>query len=107
MDKRLAWMVVGFGLLVIGGGVMGYVAKGSTASIATAGPIGALLSVFGVFALRGAPWARWASCGGCATVAAVMLSRFLRTGALVPALPVAVLGLGLAIVLLRGGRRAA
>ena len=106
MDKRLAWMVVGFGLLVIAGGVIGYT-KGSTASLITAGPMGLVVTGFGVLALRGAPWARRAACVACAAVAGLMLSRLIQTGKLIPGAPVAALGLSLAVVLFRNGRKAA
>ena len=39
MDRRLAWMVVLFGVLVVAGGILGF-AKGSVASLASAGPLG-------------------------------------------------------------------
>lgn len=100
MDRRLAWMVVAFGLLVIAGGVIGY-SKGSVLSLATAGPLGLLTVAFGVFQLRGARWAARAAFFSCAAVAAVMIERLVSSGKLVPALPVAVLGLGLAFMLLR------
>lgn len=104
MDKRLAWMVVGFGLLVIAGGVIGYT-KGSTASLITAGPMGLVVTGSGVLALRGTPWARRAACYACATVAAVMLSRLIQTGKLIPGAPVAALGFALAAVLFRSDRK--
>jgi uncharacterized membrane protein (UPF0136 family) len=105
VDKRLAWMVVGFGLLVIAGGVIGYT-KGSTASLITAGPMGLLVTGFGLLALRGAPWARRAACYACAAVAAVMLSRLIQTGKVIPSAPVAALGLALAAALFRSDRKA-
>ena len=106
MDKRLSFLVVLFGLLVIAGGVIGY-SKGSTASLWTAGPMGALILVFGVLTLRAVPWARRAACVACAAVAAVMLSRVIHTGHLLPGVPVAALGLSLAAVLFRSERPAA
>lgn len=106
MDKRLAWMVVLFGALVVAGGVIGY-AKGSTTSLLTAGPLGLLIIAFGGLGLRGVAWARRAAGMACATVAAVMLSRLIQTGNLMPGAPVAALGISLAAVLFRKDRPAA
>lgn len=100
MDKRLSVLVVLYGVLVIAGGIIGFT-KGSVLSLATAGPLGVLTVVFGVFLLRGARWAARAAFFSCAAVAAVMIERLVATGKIVPAVPVAALGLGLAFLLLR------
>jgi uncharacterized membrane protein (UPF0136 family) len=101
MDKRLSWMVVAYGLLVIAGGIIGYASAGSRASLWTAVPLGTATTVFGVFLLRGARWALRAGFFSCAAVAAVMIERLVSSGKIMPAVPVAALGLGLAFLLLR------
>ncbi len=106
MDKRLSWMVVLFGVLVVAGGVIGYT-KGSTESLLTAGPMGLLIVGCGAMALRGAHWARRVACIACAAVAALMLSRIIQTGKLLPGAPVVALGVSLAAVLFRKNRPAA
>ena len=105
MDKRLFWMVIAFGVLVLAGGAIGYSA-GSTASMVTAGPLAGLMWGFALLTNRGVPWARRATCITCATVAAIMLSRTIQTGHLLPGIPVAALGLALAAVLFRKDRPA-
>lgn len=100
MDKRLSWMVVGYGILVVIGGVIGF-AKGSLASLLTAVPLGVATAVFGGFQLKGSRWALRAAFFTCAATAALMIQRLVETGKIVPAVPVATLGLALAFVLLK------
>ena len=101
MDKRLSWIVVGYGVLVIAGGIIGYAKAGSVLSLATAVPLGLLTVVFGALQLRGVRWAHRAAFFSCAAVAAVMIERLVSSGKIVPAVPVATLGLALAFLLLR------
>ena len=101
MDKRLSWMVLAYGVLVVIGGLIGYLAKGSLLSILTAGPLGLATAAFGSLQLRGARWAVRAAFFSCAAIAAVMIERYMSSGKLLPAVPVATLGLALAFVLLK------
>jgi len=105
LDKRLFWMVMLFGVLVLAGGLIGW-SKGSAASAITASPLAGLMWAFALLSRRGVAWARRATCIACATVGAVMLSRTIQTGHLLPGIPVAALGLALAAVLFRNDRPA-
>jgi len=99
MDRRVPVFVLLYGALVAGGGIVGYVVKGSLASLVSGGSIGLLLLASGAGMLRGSAFsARAAQWLTLATVA-VMAERLIRTGGVVPAVPVMAAGLGLSYVL--------
>lgn len=104
MDRRLAWFVVAFGVLVIVGATIGFL-KGSTASLASGGPIGAGLVAAGLLSLRGLRFGPPAALALCALTALVMALRLYQTGSLMPALPVVVLAVALVVAMLADRRR--
>jgi uncharacterized membrane protein (UPF0136 family) len=104
VDRRLAWLVVAFGLLVLLGAGIGF-AKGSTASLASGGPIGVGIVVAGALSLRGMRAGPPAALALSALTAGVMAWRLATTGSLLPALPVGVLALALFLALLADRRR--
>lgn len=102
-DRRLAALVVAFGVLVVAGGTLGAI-KGSVASIAVAGPIGLGLLGSGVAMLRGLAKARVVAMGLCLATALVMGGRAAMTGKAMPGVPVGILGLALGAVLASASR---
>jgi uncharacterized membrane protein (UPF0136 family) len=104
VDRRLAWFVVAFGVLVIVGATIGFV-KGSTASLASGGPIGVGLVVAGLLSHRGLRAGPPAALALCALTAVVMAVRLASTGSLLPALPVGVLAVALVVAMLADRRR--
>ena len=106
MDRRLAWMVTLFGALVVAGGIMGF-AKGSVASLASAGPLGLGLLACGIAGARGMRAALGAAIALTFLTAAVMAVRLAQTGKLLPSLPVGGLAFALFVALLADRRRQA
>jgi len=106
MDRRLAWMLALFGVLVVAGGILGF-AKGSVASLASAGPLGLGILACGLLAVRGARAVSGAAIALTFLTAAVMAVRLTQTGKLVPGLPVGALALALCVALVTDRRRRA
>jgi uncharacterized membrane protein (UPF0136 family) len=104
VDRRLAWFVVAFGVLVIVGATIGFL-KGSSASLASGGPIGVGLVAAGLLSVRGLRIGPPAALALCALTALVMALRLHQTGSLVPALPVGLLAAALVFAILADRRR--
>jgi len=102
-DRRVSWMVLVFGVLVLAGGVIGSL-KGSVASAVAGGAIGLGLVGCGAAMLAGRRAALPAIALSFVTALA-MAQRVYATGKLVPGLPVGVLAVAVTYVLLAERRR--
>ena len=99
MSRAVPFFVLLFGVLVAGGGVVGWLVKGSVASLVSGGAIGVLLVASGVGMLRRSAFSAKAAQWLVLATVAVMAERLIRTGGIVPAVPVIAAGLGLSYVL--------
>jgi uncharacterized membrane protein (UPF0136 family) len=106
MDRRLSWMVVAFGALVVLGGVIGFW-KGSAASLASGGSLGLTLAAAGILMVRGVRAAVGAAIALTFVTALLMAWRLHTTGRLVPSLPVGVLAMAIFGALVADRRRRA
>ncbi|MBL9087173.1 MAG: TMEM14 family protein [Planctomycetia bacterium] len=105
-DRRPATLVLVFGVLVLAGGVIGFL-KGSAASLAAGGSIGLGLVACGAAMWAGRRAAILPAIALCFVTAIAMAQRLHATGKLVPNLPVGVLAIALGYVLLAERRRRA
>jgi hypothetical protein len=103
VDRRLSWMVVAFGVLVLASGVIGAM-RGVVADVGAGGVLGLGLIACGLVLVFG----RHAALAGvalCFLTAFAMAVRLHRTEALVPALPLGVLAVALGYALMSERRR--
>lgn len=103
-DRRLAGLVVAFGVLVVLGGALGAL-KGSVASLAAGGTLGLGIAVGGAFLLRGRQ-AWFPTIALCFLTAVGMAQRLHASGFFVPSLPVGLMAIALAYALVADRRRA-
>jgi hypothetical protein len=105
IDRRLAWMVVAFGVLVTATGVVGAL-QGSVAAAGAGGVLGVGIGAAGLAMVAGRRIAVAASLVLCVLVALAMLQRMHETGRALPAAPGGILSVALAYALGAERRRA-
>ena len=106
MDRRLAWLVLLFGALLVGGAILAF-ARGSVAEVVPAGTLGLGLVATGGMALRGKRAVLGAAISLTFLTAALMAVRLHQTERLLPSLPVGLLAFCLCAALVGERRRRA
>lgn len=82
-----------YGLLSIGGGVVGYTKSQSTVSLISGGLSGLLLLVLAIMMYLGKAWANPVAAGVISVLILVFIIRWLKIKKLMPAIPMIFLGL--------------
>ncbi|CAM9641893.1 unnamed protein product [Ascophyllum nodosum] len=97
-------LTIPYGIIIMGGGVIGYLAAGSKASLIAAGSSGGLLTVLGYggyleYKRRGTVSKLWtiASLVVSNAIWIMMVKRISKTGNMMPSAPVGALGLGMTL----------
>ncbi len=96
MDRRLAWLLLGYAGLILLGGVVG-LTRGSGAALAMGAPAALGCGIAAGAGLRGVRAAARIGFFSCALAIATGIQAALETGRWIPSLPTVVLGFGLAL----------
>lgn len=89
-----------YGLLSIGGGVMGYLKSQSKVSLISGGVSGLLLLLLAGMIHSGVSWAKPIAVGIIALLIVIFIIRWFKTKKLIPALPMIFFGFGSLIIIL-------
>ena len=89
-----------YGLLNIGGGVIGYLKSQSKVSLISGGVSGLLLLVLARMIYSGVSGAKSIAVGIIALLIVIFIIRWFKTKKLIPALPMIVFGIGSLIIIL-------
>src|SRR5688572_28763585 len=107
MTPRLLAVLVGIaGVLVIAGGVVGYVSKGSIASLIAAGSAGLVWIACGLAISRGLAWGRTLAMAVAVVLAIAMGWRWASGAAAAAALPVIAISVAVLVALVTARRLA-
>ena len=91
-----------YGLLSLGGGILGYVKSGSKVSLISGSISGSLLVVLAILAVLGNPWAYLIAAIVVALLVVTFSIRFFKTRSFMPAIPMIALGVTALVVILLG-----
>ena len=94
-----------YGLLSLGGGILGYWKSKSKVSLISGGISGLLLLILGVFIYSGIKWAEIVAAAIVASLIVVFSIRWFKTKKFMPAMPMILLGVISFIFILSRSRR--
>lgn len=91
-----------YGLLSLGGGILGYTKSGSKVSLISGSISGILLIGLGIMAILGNPWAYTMSAVVVLLLIITFVVRFFKTRKFMPAIPMIACGVAALVVILFG-----